>query len=160
VRLGAFIVDEKDGCLNKRCDINIKKEVSVSSEEIKRFVKSLDMSKFKENGGRIEDIVGTLREIKDELSYEYWFKIFSCFVLTENFIREFYDKAPWNFVNYQKLSENFIRDFQADINWSKISENQTLSEDFIRDFQDKVDWNKISEYQKLSDSFCVEFFDC
>ena len=65
-----------------------------------------------------------------------WFNISWDIELSEDIIRDFYNKVNWCFIcSFQKLSENFIREFQHNVFWTYLSMKQELSEDFIIEFK-------------------------
>ena len=105
-----------------------------------------------------------IQQIREDPENQDWKFISYNYVLSEEFIKEFFDRFNDSFgtlLTYQKITESFlysIKDQIIGIKWSYLSMNN-LSENFIRDFEDKLYWFFISKYQKLSKQFIVEFSD-
>jgi hypothetical protein len=96
----------------------------------------------------------------NEVSIYDWYHISRYQVLSEDFIKEFFNEIALEAIcESQILSEDFIISIMGKLNkrcWVNISENQELSDDFIRKNKSNICWHYISK-KKLSDKFCEEF---
>ena len=105
-----------------------------------------------------------------ETSDNNWINIARTQNLSEEFMREFFDKL--NDVHFlywiimkQQLSEEFMREFQdkfLERAWYYITREQQLSEEFMREIQYKFDkscWQIIFRHKTLSGEFKREFRD-
>ena len=95
-----------------------------------------------------------IQQIREDPENQDWKFISYNYVLSEEFIKEFFDRFNDSFgtlLTYQKITESFlysIKDQIIGIKWSYLSMNN-LSENFIRDFEDKLYWFFISKYLYL-----------
>lgn len=89
-----------------------------------------------------------------------WYDIFRRFMVSEEFIEEFWEDFDWDYLSFfQPLSERLITKYAGLVNWEWMSANQILSEEFIERFEDKVYWGWISSNQKLSEEFIKKYKD-
>ena len=118
------------------------------------------MKNYKENINFINKVCNSNYEFIYEVSEVNWDYISIHQKLSEEFIKENFDKVNWDYISiHQKLSEEFIKENFDKVNWDFISQYQKLSEEFIKENSDKVNWDFISQYQKLSEEFIKENSD-